>query len=335
MSSLLYWLFQWTRYQDQIGDLEGAVKVILDEYKTRVTSSDTVSVPEEVYVKTDAAIHKVLMAKTLREWRLISSINDWRTQKSEFEEDNNKIVRESLFYLNFVTELQTILYENGLGLEDIGRWKLYYDYQKTSRFCVTLHIIIGIFNAFELHDTASKFTNNSVFEFIKILPKFGLFLDEIDFGGANRSLAYSYNLLSSLMHLTSPNATDEDVAFSNSETFDFIKLYIHQKRNSQYQELYNSNCHVLKFAVLTFCLSFLGLCLAVGCTVGFGYLLREESRLVVLVADWFSHLETSVDEQKKSTHTVLRQVGKTLPGNDITKAQLETSTKLELTCLML
>lgn len=273
-----------------------------------MTSLDVVPVPNHVYVETDVAVHKILTAKTLREWRLISSLNDWRNKKSKSSGLEGIAVRESLFYLNFISDLQTILYQEGLELDDIGRWKLYYDYQRTSFFCVALHIIVGIFGALRGVTVDREFTNETIEEFYSIVPKFNLLLEEYDLETTNRSLSHSFNLLSSMIELTSDNSTDSGEITGTTDSFSQLKLYIHNKRRIQFDELTSSNNEVLKMAVISFCLSFLGLCVAVACSLGFGYLLREESRLAVLVADWFSHLESKVDEQKESTHSVLRQV---------------------------
>ena len=299
-------LFQWSNYQEQIGELEQVIKVILDEYRRRVTSIDMTAVPNRVYVKTELAVRRILTAKTLREWKLISSLNDWRTHKTGTGDFRKTMVQESLFYLNFISELQTVLYTKGLELDDIGRWKLYYDYQRTSNFCVALHIIVGIFEALQVDHGSQNLTNATIEEFYKIVPKFNLLLEEVELESFNRSLSHSLNLLVSMIQVTT--SSDPDTEFLSLDSFSFLKIHIHNKRRLQFQELTSCNKEVLKMAAITFCLSFLGFGLAVACTIGFGYLLREESRLAVLVADWFSHLESKVDQQKESTNTVLRQV---------------------------
>lgn len=273
-----------------------------------MTSLDMTSIPSHVYVQTDTAVHRILPAKTLIEWRLISSMNDWRNKNPQSRDPNDVIIQESLFYLNFISDLQTILYQKGLELDEIGRWKLYYDYQRTSFFCVALHVIVGIFDALQVKNANYDVTNETIEGFYKIVPKFNLLLEEYESETVNRSLSHSFSLLSSMIQLMTSNNTDTILSSWTSDSFSHLKLYIHNKRRLQFNELTDSNDKILKLAIITFCLSFLGLCVAVACSLGFGYLLREESRLAVLLADWFSHLESKVDEQKESTHTVLQQV---------------------------
>lgn len=301
-------LLQWREYQTHIGDLESVVKVVLDEYRARVTTSDMTSISSNVYDRTDSAVHRILTAKTLKEWRLISSINDWRTKNSMTHEISSVIVRESLFYLDFITKLQAVLYQEGLELDEIERWKLYYDYQRTSSFCVALHIVTGIFDAFEAEGFKLDITNDTIEEFYNIVPKFNLLLETHELKSVNRSLSLSFSLLSSVLFLLPSNQSGQDSNSEAGDDFTYLKLHIHNKRRNQFDELSESNTEILKMAAVTFCLSFLGLCVVVACSVGFGHLLREESRLAVLVAHWFSHLDSKVDEQKESTHSVLQQV---------------------------
>ena len=292
--------------------------MIINEYGSRLAvrlQKPEKEVSEYVYRETDDVINNFLTTRTLTEWRLISRINDWR---NEHNFRNSILSEETLFYFNFILDLQGLVLSEGHRKKYLNSWKTYTQYNVVLKQRLVASILSTVVNSTNsiaqgkcVYDF--RFGTEKEFENLLMTLQKDLFTSDnrdalMNFlaESKNRSICNTFQLTKSFNEYIYKCNSSINQTWRKNITQ--LRETVTQNQFALFDLLQTKNDASLSTSVLLFCLHLILLAMLALCSYGVAGLLRKEHVLLSLITDWSSQLQIRVDEQRESTNSILSRV---------------------------
>ncbi|KAH3780088.1 hypothetical protein DPMN_157898 [Dreissena polymorpha] len=267
---------------------------------------------KEAYLKTDDAIDAVLTTKKLAEWRLISRIQDWR---SEHVEHVHFLTEETGFYLSFLVDLRSLVLTDVASLSDVIKWKSFYEYRRISNQLLRFALLLRLFSNTGTNKKDVCLKSTSFFAadeqlFIRLLEPLHFsanpFYDSWKPKVRNSSLSIAFDMLAEFHQIIYGCANRTDAGWK-TEVANVVRIL-----SDQQKELFGAltirNTNLMNECLIVFCVCFLEMFLVGLFSYFFVMLFKIETKILALVTDWCSDLQIKVDDQSLSTQSILCKV---------------------------